>query len=72
MDVWRPKHGPEQTRPPLDAVIAALRQEGVAVFGATGYCFGARYSVDLALDGVTKAIAVAHPSMLQVPGDFEV
>ena len=69
---WFSKHGPEQTRPPLDAVIVALRKEGVTLFGATGYCFGGRYSVDLALEGVTKAIAIAHPSLLQVPGDFEV
>jgi dienelactone hydrolase len=43
----------------------------VTTFGAVGYCFGARYAVDLALENTTKAIAMAHPSLLQVPADFE-
>lgn len=72
LEEWFPKHGPEQTRPPLDAAIVALREEGVTLFGATGYCFGGRYSVDLAIEGVTKAVALAHPSLIQAPGDFEV
>jgi dienelactone hydrolase len=65
-------HGQADTRPILDAVIDALKAEGVTTFGATGYCFGARYAVDLAIDNVTKAIVIAHPSLLNVPDDFEV
>ena len=38
--VWFPKHQSEQVRKPLDAVIAALKADGVTRFGATGYCFG--------------------------------
>lgn len=37
---WLPNHGPEQTRPPLDKVIKALKEQGVTKFAATGYCFG--------------------------------
>jgi dienelactone hydrolase len=37
---WLAAHGAEVTRPPLDKVIAALKEEGVTKFGATGYCFG--------------------------------
>jgi dienelactone hydrolase len=65
-------HTQADTRPILDAVINALKAEGVTTFGATGYCFGARYAVDLAIDNVTKAIVIAHPSLLNVPDDFEV
>ncbi|KAL5492258.1 hypothetical protein ACEPAI_3705 [Sanghuangporus weigelae] len=52
---WLAKHGTEQTRPPLDKVVDALKEKGVTSFGATGYCFGARYVFDLAFDGVIKA-----------------
>lgn len=37
---WVAKHRPENTRPPLDKVIAALKEQGVTEFGATEYCFG--------------------------------
>ncbi len=37
---WATRHGREATRPPLDQVIAALKEQGVKDFGATGYCFG--------------------------------
>jgi dienelactone hydrolase len=49
-----------------------LKAEGVTTFGTTGYCFGARYAVDLAIENVTKAIVITHPSMMKVPEDFEV
>ncbi|KAG2354494.1 hypothetical protein BDR07DRAFT_1474372 [Suillus spraguei] len=68
---WLPKHGAEQTRPPLDKVIAALKAEGVTKFGATGYCFGGRYTFDLAFDNVIQCSVVAHPSLLTVPEDLE-
>jgi dienelactone hydrolase len=71
-DGWRARHSKEITRPYLDRVISALKETGVAQFAATGYCFGARYCVDLALDGAAKTIVLTHPSMLQVPEDFEV
>lgn len=68
---WLAKHGAEQTRPPLDKVITALKEKGVTVFGATGYCFGARYVFDLSFDKVIKAAVVSHPSLLNVPEDLE-
>ncbi|KAK0203068.1 hypothetical protein DFS33DRAFT_1276038 [Desarmillaria ectypa] len=39
-DRWFAAHGPAQTRPPLDQVVAALKESGVTKFGASGYCFG--------------------------------
>jgi len=70
-DEWMSKHTPEQTRPYLDKVISALKEQGVTDFGIAGYCFGAPYCFALAFEGIAKAVMVAHPSRLQVPGDFE-
>ncbi|KAF8876791.1 dienelactone hydrolase endo-1,3,1,4-beta-D-glucanase [Gymnopilus junonius] len=66
-----PNHGAAQTRPTLDKVINALKEQGVTIFGATGYCFGGRYVFDLAFENIIKAGVVAHPSLLQVPADLE-
>ncbi|KZW03086.1 alpha/beta-hydrolase [Exidia glandulosa HHB12029] len=68
---WFPLHTPEHTRPLLDKVIAGLKERGVTTFGATGYCFGGKYAVDLALENAVKAMVISHPSMLKVPDDFE-
>jgi len=68
---WFTTHGPAQTRPPLNKVITALKEQGVTAFAAVGYCFGGRYAFDLAFDNVIKVAAVAHPSLLKVPEDIE-
>ncbi|KAJ7610159.1 dienelactone hydrolase [Roridomyces roridus] len=68
---WIGRHSADVTRPVLDKVIDALKAEGVTSFAAVGYCFGGRYTFDLAFDGVIKAAAVAHPSLLKVPEDIE-
>ncbi|KAG1758862.1 hypothetical protein EDD22DRAFT_783323, partial [Suillus occidentalis] len=49
---WHAKQGAEVTRPSLDKLIAALKEEGVTKFGATGYCFGGLYTVDLAFENI--------------------
>ncbi|KAJ7133258.1 alpha/beta-hydrolase [Mycena epipterygia] len=68
---WLPKHGAAQTRPLIDAVITALKADGVVTIAASGYCFGARYVFDLAFDGIIQVASVAHPSLLKVPVDLE-
>ncbi|KAF5383661.1 hypothetical protein D9615_003789 [Tricholomella constricta] len=68
---WFVNHGADKTRPNLDKVVAALKEEGVVAFGATGYCFGGRYIFDLAIDNVIQVAATSHPSLLQVPADLE-
>ncbi|KAJ7886889.1 Alpha/Beta hydrolase protein [Mycena olivaceomarginata] len=68
---WLPKHGAAQTRPIVDAVIDALKAEGVKEIAASGYCFGARYTFDLAFDRVVRVAVVAHPSLLKRPQDLE-
>ncbi|KAG1817091.1 dienelactone hydrolase [Suillus subaureus] len=70
-EAWFAKHGNEQTRPSLDKVIAVLKEEGVTKFGATGYCFGGRYTFDLAFDNAIQCAVVSHPSLLKVPNDLE-
>ncbi|KIM88132.1 hypothetical protein PILCRDRAFT_814036 [Piloderma croceum F 1598] len=71
MQEWFPRHGPEQIRKPLDAVIAALKSDGVTRIGTTGYCFGARYVFDLAFENVNHVAVVSHPSLLKIPDDLE-
>jgi len=68
---WFSRHGPEVTRPPLDAVMKGLKERGITEFGAVGYCFGARYCFDIAFENLIKVCAVAHPSRLEVPADLE-
>ncbi|KAK7050315.1 dienelactone hydrolase endo-1,3,1,4-beta-D-glucanase [Favolaschia claudopus] len=64
-------HDQATTRGILDAVIAALKSEGITSLGATGYCFGGRYTFDLAFDRVISVAVVSHPSLLKVPEDLE-
>ncbi|KAG1738862.1 Alpha/Beta hydrolase protein [Suillus paluster] len=68
---WFGGHGADKTRPPLDKVIAALKEEGVTKFGATGYCFGGRYVFDLALENVIQCAVTSHPSLLKIPDDLK-
>ncbi|KAK0497340.1 dienelactone hydrolase endo-1,3,1,4-beta-D-glucanase [Armillaria luteobubalina] len=71
LSTWFVTHTPAHTRPPLDKVIAALKESGVTDFGATGYCFGGRYVFDLAFEDVLKVAVVSHPSLLKFPDDLE-
>jgi len=70
-NAWGPKHGPEQTRPPIDTALAALKERGVKRVGTLGYCFGARYVFDLAFEHAVDVCVLAHPSRLNVPADLE-
>lgn len=84
---WSASHGPAETRPIIDSVIAALKEDGAVAFAGAGFCFGgkyfkplasyltpgpARYVFDLAFDGILKVSVVSHPSRLVVPDDLEV
>ncbi|KAJ7187110.1 chlorocatechol-degradation protein [Mycena filopes] len=68
---WSAAHGPAETRPIIDKVVAALKNEGVTAFAGAGFCFGARYVFDLAFDGIISVSVVSHPSRLVVPDDLE-
>ncbi|KAJ6542006.1 chlorocatechol-degradation protein [Mycena vulgaris] len=68
---WSASHGPAQTRPLIDSVITALKEEGVTTFAGAGFCFGARYVFDLAFENILHVSVVSHPSRLVVPDDLE-
>jgi hypothetical protein len=44
LKAWSPKHGAAQCRPPLDKVIAALKEQNVTRFGVSGHCFGGKHA----------------------------
>ena len=69
---WLGRNGAHVTEPVVRKVVAALREQGVKRFGALGYCYGARVVFNLAFDNELDVIVVSHPSLLQVPVDFEV
>lgn len=68
---WMAAHGPESWMPIVDAVVAALKEEGVTRIGTTGYCFGAPPAFYLAFKNESHVTVLAHPSRLTCPEDLE-
>jgi len=52
-------------------LIDGLKGQGITVFGATGYCYGARPTFDLAFENIIQAAVVAHPSRVK-PEDLDI
>ena len=71
-NAWIAKHGPESWQGSLDAVVAALKAQGVTRIGTTGYCFGAPPAFYLAFKNESHVTVLSHPSRLAVPDDLEV
>ena len=69
---WVANHGPDTWKPIVDAVVDALKEEGVSKIGTTGYCFGAPPAFYLAFKNETHVTVLAHQSRLSVPDDLEV
>ena len=69
---WFSRNGPDVTEPVTRKVLAAIKAQGVTKVGILGYCYGARVAFDLAFENDVDVVAVSHPSLLQVPADFEV
>ena len=69
---WMARHGPETWEPVVDAVVAALKADGVTWIGTTGYCFGAPPAFYLAFKNASHVTVLAHPSRLECPADLEV
>ncbi|KAJ4490760.1 Alpha/Beta hydrolase protein [Lentinula aciculospora] len=63
-DAWIAKHGYDQSRPLIDKVYEALKEKGVARFGAVGYCYGAIITFPLAIENKLNAAVVSHPSRI--------
>ena len=68
---WKVKHTPEMTMPAMVKYVEALHGQGVKKIAAIGYCWGGKYSVLLAKQGLIEAYVACHPSMLDVPDDFQ-
>ncbi|KAH9890445.1 alpha/beta-hydrolase, partial [Cubamyces lactineus] len=68
---WLGKHGAERVAGIIRTVQDALKAESVTKFAAAGFCFGARPVFGLAFTNEVAAVAVTHPSLLQIPIDLE-
>ncbi|KAI0698376.1 alpha/beta-hydrolase [Cytidiella melzeri] len=68
---WFGPNGPHVTEPRIRKVLAALKSSGITRVGALGYCYGARTSFNLAFENAVDAVAVSHPSLLEMPEDAE-
>ncbi|KAF8528415.1 alpha/beta-hydrolase [Hysterangium stoloniferum] len=67
---WSARHTMGATRLILDKAVAGLRERGITIIGAVGYCFGARHVIDLAKENTIASAVVAHPSRLVPAEDF--
>ncbi|KAF8480350.1 alpha/beta-hydrolase [Russula ochroleuca] len=67
---WVTKHTPEHTGKRVRKVIEGLKGKGITVYGATGYCYGARLTFDLAFENIIHTAVVAHPSLFK-PEDLD-
>ncbi|TFY76690.1 hypothetical protein EWM64_g7325 [Hericium alpestre] len=63
---WLGRHGPETSQPKVEAVIGALKEEGVTRFGAIGLCYGARLVFELAFEQKIDVAIATHPSAVEV------
>ncbi|KAK1235642.1 hypothetical protein PQX77_001127 [Marasmius sp. AFHP31] len=68
---WLGRHGPEQTLPPTQAVLGALRDNGVKKIGVTGYCFGGIYTTILSQANQVEVAVMSHPSLFTIPDDVK-
>lgn len=71
-NAWLARHGPDSWEGVVDAVVAALKAEGVTRIGTTGYCFGAPPAFYLAFKNEAHVTVLSHPSRLIYPDDLEV
>ncbi|SCU90710.1 LAMI_0E03290g1_1 [Lachancea mirantina] len=66
---WKAKHNAEFTRNITEPFVKAVKGELKPKFlGLVGYCFGAKYAIQLVdgTTGVADAAAVAHPSFVDM------
>lgn len=64
---WLPKHGSDITRPIVDKVVEGIKKEWAPTYIASiGYCFGAKYTVQLLGAGVVQSGTICHPSFVEM------
>nr|GAT50877.1 predicted protein [Mycena chlorophos] len=64
---WFAAHAPALALPIVQKVVAALKERGITRIAATGYCYGARPTVDLALTNSIQVSAITHPGRVALP-----
>ncbi|KAJ3693750.1 hypothetical protein LUZ60_009230 [Juncus effusus] len=70
---WIQKHAPLKGFEDAKLVIQALKEKGVSVIGAAGFCWGAKVVVELAKsDEYIKSAVLLHPSFVTVQDIQEV
>ncbi|KAM0751010.1 alpha/beta-hydrolase [Meredithblackwellia eburnea MCA 4105] len=68
---WLVRQREAVVKPILESFVNELKKDvAIKKIGATGYCFGGRYSILLA-HGLVDAAVACHPSFLGVPADIE-
>jgi len=68
---WLVRQREAVIKPLLESFVTELRKDAaIKKVGATGYCWGGRYSILLTHNLVDAAVA-CHPSFLGVPADLE-
>ncbi|KAI5478693.1 hypothetical protein MNV49_004720 [Pseudohyphozyma bogoriensis] len=67
---WLGKHPHEEVLHLVETFAKTLRTDGTKL-GATGYCFGGRYSILLAGEGMVDCAVAMHPSFLEMPSEIE-
>jgi len=72
IQVWIKEHGPDKGFEEAKPVIAALKEQGVSVVGAAGYCWGAKVVAELAKANEIQAAVMSHPSFVTVDDIKEV
>lgn len=69
---WVSKHGKDHCYPMIENVAKELREKhGVTKLAAIGFCWGGWGTLKLGATDLADAVAVAHPSMLDMPADVE-
>ncbi|KAJ7060931.1 dienelactone hydrolase endo-1,3,1,4-beta-D-glucanase [Mycena amicta] len=68
---WFAAHAPELVLPIVEKVVAVLKERGITRIAATGYCFGARPTFDLAFTNSIHVSAITHPGRIAFPADLE-
>ncbi|ANB12887.1 protein AIM2 [Sugiyamaella lignohabitans] len=64
---WLPHHTPEKTRPDIDTVYEEIVKKYAPTYiTAVGYCFGAKYAIQLLGEKKVHAVAVFHPSFVTI------
>ncbi|KAL8283307.1 hypothetical protein RQP46_005717 [Phenoliferia psychrophenolica] len=67
---WKGRHTPSVADVFIGKVMSSLKESGVKSVGATGYCFGGKGVVELAIKNAIKVGVVAHPAFIKVPEDL--